>query len=131
MNIFLSNSVRNLLMHLYCQLFHLTAFDSDLYLDRTSFRFFFIFYDLYMSFVMKIDYWSTYFFCTKSYNSAGLIFKDAKEIYPGKQEEGLPIKLHTDCFQYSIWVGNCQYFSIQLACMFVEYNSFINKTFFL
>lgn len=50
---------------------------------------------------MKIDYGSTYFFCTEIYNSAGLIFKDAKELYAGKQEEGFPIKLHTDCFQYS------------------------------
>lgn len=110
-NICQSNSGWNILMHLCCQLFHLTAFDSDLYLDRSSFRLFFSFFMTFIcNLLWKLTTDQHFFFCTESYSSTGLIFKYAKELYPGKQEEELPIKIHTDCFQYSSWFGNCQIF---------------------
>jgi len=40
----------------------------------------------------------------------GSYLKGVKDLFPGKQWKGLPIKLLTGCFYYSSSFGNCQIF---------------------
>lgn len=107
-------------MHVYCQQFHLTAFDSDFYLASSIFRLLSFFKIFIFHLFWKLTTDQHIFFFNESYNSAGLTFKDAKERYPGKQEERLQIKLLLTVFSIAVDLEIDRYFGRQLSCMFAD-----------